>query len=54
MVKDSGSGRKNLGVFNPVFDGKHVNDMTDDELTAFSEWIVKQAKKALEVSDDPA
>ncbi len=31
-----------LGVFEPVYKGKHVSEMTDEELNEFSSWLASQ------------
>lgn len=44
--------KKMVGVFEPVFKGKHVSDMTDSELDEFADWLASEAKSRLESGND--
>lgn len=36
--------KKLVGVFEPVFKGKHVSEMSEDELDEFADWIAATSK----------
>lgn len=40
--------RKFIGAWEPVFNGKHINDMTDEEIEEFSSWLVEQIAEKLD------
>lgn len=42
------SEKKLLGVFEPVFNGKHVSDMTDEEVDEFADWLYEQTRISVE------
>lgn len=39
--------KKLIGMFEPVFNGKHVSDMSDSELDDFAEWLASEAKSRI-------
>lgn len=43
--------KKLVGMFEPVYKGKHISDMSDDELDEFADWLASEAKSRLEGSD---